>query len=428
MKKFSKITIVLIITTLVLVSFNFNIVNAAIGSFSANASSTSLTVGGTTTLTIKTTNAEGKFTISSSNSSVVAVSSSSEWVSSSTGITLTAKSAGTAIITVTAENVSDTDLNLITGSKTVTITVKEASNNNGGTTTTTTTTTTKSSDATLKSITVGDTKYTSSLTSISKTVDYNTSSIKVSAVTNNSNASVSGTGTKSLAVGTNTIKLTVTAQDGSTKTYSVKVIRLAEDTTIPNVIENENQGEESTALTLTSLIIADVELSPEFSSDVYNYVTNVTNMTELEIYATASDPEAIINIEGATDLQEGDNIVKITVTLGEENVEYIIDVYNNVIEEILGAVDNNDENNSDSGLLGFIKTIIIQNFKEILLIMMICILAMIAVGYAVLAYRYSKKLKALASLENVEENGYIGEIFQEDQNIKNETSKIGRHF
>ena len=98
MKTVKKILILMIITVL-LISLH-TIVYAA-GSYSVSASSKSLTPGKTATLTIKTTNAEGKFNVTSSNPGVVAVGTSSLWVSSSENITLTAKAAGTATITAT---------------------------------------------------------------------------------------------------------------------------------------------------------------------------------------------------------------------------------------------------------------------------------------------------------------------------------------
>ena len=50
-------------------------------------------------------------------------------------------------------------------------------------------------------------------------------SIKVSATTVNSTASISGTGTISLAEGTNYIDINVTAQNGNVRTYKLTVVR-----------------------------------------------------------------------------------------------------------------------------------------------------------------------------------------------------------
>lgn len=62
-------------------------------------------------------------------------------------------------------------------------------------------------------------------TQYSLIVPESTSSVNISASTVNSNARVSGTGTVSLAKGTNTIKLVVTAQSGTTRTYTLTIVR-----------------------------------------------------------------------------------------------------------------------------------------------------------------------------------------------------------
>ena len=97
MKRIKKISILVILMIFALSIFS-NV--KAAGSFSVSAG-TSMTKGQTSTLTITTTNATGKFTISSSNSSVVSVSTSSVFVDGSEKVTLTAVNAGKATITVT---------------------------------------------------------------------------------------------------------------------------------------------------------------------------------------------------------------------------------------------------------------------------------------------------------------------------------------
>lgn len=66
-------------------------------------------------------------------------------------------------------------------------------------------------------------------------VDYDVKSITVNATANDSSASVSGLGTHSLNVGSNTIKVVVTAPNGRYRTYTVTVIRKQKD----NVSEND---------------------------------------------------------------------------------------------------------------------------------------------------------------------------------------------
>ena len=381
--------------------------------------------------------AEGKFNITSSNPGVVTVGKSSVWVSSSENITLTAKAAGTATITVTPVDVSDTEYNKITSPKSVIITVgannPTTPNQPTNPTTPSQPNTTKSGDATLKSITIGGKTFSGSSlkNTISYTVESSVNSIKISAVKNHSKATVSGTGTKSLVAGqTNKFQIKVKAENGTEKTYNVNIIRLADDTTVPNIIDEQAPISDvpitqETKPQLTSLIIKDVELNPEFNPEIYSYTTNVKNMKELEIDATANIPEAKIDIEGATELKEGDNVIKITVTLGEESSVYIIDLKNETEQqEIVGMTDDSD-NKKDNGNNNFIA----DNLKKILSILIICSLGIIAIRYIILSYMLSKELE-----ESTDEELIIEDDIEEDglkirnQNIAIETGKIGRHF
>ena len=293
-------------------------------------------------------------------------------------------------------------------------------------------TSTKSNDATLKSIKIGSKTYSGSSlkNTISYTAEADVSSIKITAIKNNSKATVSGTGTKSLVAGqTNKFKIVVTAEDGTKKTYNINIIRLAEETTTPNVIENENPIEE-VKLALTSLVIKDVELNAEFNPETYNYIANVKNMKELEIVATANKEGAQINIEGAAELKEGDNIVKVIAILGEEKAEYIIDVYNAIEEEKIGIVEQSDINSKpeDQKNVGMIQTIIMNNLRNMLLIILLLILSIIAIRYAILAYRYSNKINELMELNPQTDSLNDAIAQQKSQSEAKETRKIGRHF
>ena len=327
--------IVMLILAVVLLGTS---VNAA--SFSITASKTTLNIGDTASVTIKADDCLGQFSISSSDSSIVSVSDTSKWLeNNSSTITITAKKAGKATITLTAKNVSDTaGDNDITGSKSVSITVSEpveekpktdtqteTPTNNGGSTTTTIT---KSSDATLKSITVGGKKYNNPNTTITaNSVSADISSIKIEAQTNNSKAKVTGTGTKDLVTGTNKFTLKVTAEDGSTKSYTIKITKLAEETTTPNIVEEtqpEEKNEEKPELRLSSLIVEGIELIPKFEAEVFEYSVFITNVNEVKITAIPNIDDTVVEIMGNTELIEGENTAVIKLSKDDKTVEYRI--------------------------------------------------------------------------------------------------------
>lgn len=452
-KKLSvKMIIFIIIFTLTIL---FLETKSMAASFSVNATNNTLTEGSTTTLKIVASECVGKFTISSSDSNVVSVNSSSEWIENTTSsITLTAKKAGTATITVTAASVSDlSGDNDVTGSKSVTITVKEQekSSSSSATSGTTNNSTTKSSDATLKSITVGSKKYTSPNTTITASnVSASTSSIKISAEANSSKAKISGTGTKDLVTGTNQIKITVTAEDGNKKTYTIKITRLAEENQTPNIIDSsssQSENKKEVELKLTTLEIEGIDISPEFNSEVYEYTANIQDIESLNINAIANDENAKIEITGNENLIEGENIIYIVLTLDEKTVTYKI-----TANKTVGLINTDDEEtmiNNNEEKVGFIASI--GNWWNnggnfIVLFVITWVMLGIAITCAVIAYKYRKILKeeyghSFAKDTVGEEYGYDLEedIAQEkeelddwysrpENNTDSELNTKGRHF
>ena len=107
----------------------------------------------------------------------------------------------------------------------------------------------KSSDASLKTLTVknGTTTYTldpvftpgsTEVTSYTVKVPNNITSVDIDATVNESNATIlpGGLGTKTpLSIGDNSYSIVVSAQDGTTVTYTVHVYRLSNDATLSNL-------------------------------------------------------------------------------------------------------------------------------------------------------------------------------------------------
>ena len=380
-------------------------------SFSVSAGKTSMNVGESTTLTINANDCLGQFTISSSDASIVSVGESSKWIeNTSASVNISAKKAGKATITVTATNVSDSaGYNDVTGSKSVTITVNApqqekpstgggSSNNSGGSSNTSN----KSTDATLKSITVNGRKYSNPNADITiGNVSASTSSINISAETNNSKAKVSGTGSKDLVTGTNKITLTVTAESGATKSYIIRVTRLAEESTTPNVVDENppeeinDEGEEIiNDLRLTSLTIEGVELIPEFNSETFEYSVYITDLEELKIDAVANLEGANIEITGNTGLIEGENVATIKLTKDDKVTEYKITI-NKTVAAVLSAepeenIISQEENLEEKvGFIGMIKDWWYRSGTITLTFTAILIFLGIAVIFAIVSYKYS---------------------------------------
>ena len=206
-------------------SFMFLVNRVYAAGYDLSVTSNTLTVGNSVTLNIKATDAAGKFSITSSNNSVVSVSSSSVWLDNeSRGITLKANKEGSAIITVTANDVTDYNGGAITGSKTINIVVKakQTTSNNG---TTNRPVAPKSSNNFLTSITVDGLTLKEKFDK--ETLEYNvevpaeTEKIKINAQLADSTASIKGTGEVSVTPGLNTFEIEVTAANGSKRIYKL---------------------------------------------------------------------------------------------------------------------------------------------------------------------------------------------------------------
>ena len=220
----------LIICTFII---SINYVKAA--SYDVTVTSKTVTVGNSVTLTIKGNDLAGRFDLSSSNSSVASLSKNSLFIdNNSTSITITAKSVGTATITIIPTDVTAYDNNTITGNKTITITVedKPTSNpstggNNSGTTTNPTPTKKKSTNNYLSSLTIEgytlDKEFKKEETEYSIMVENDVNKIKINAQLDDSSAKVTGIGEVEVKEGINKLEIKVTAENGSTRIYTLNV-------------------------------------------------------------------------------------------------------------------------------------------------------------------------------------------------------------
>ncbi len=391
---------------------------------SVNAN-TSLEVGESTSFSISIPGVSGRCNITSSNSSAVALSASTVWVEKGVGdsITLTAKAAGSSTITVTPQTLADdtTGDDIEVGSKQITITVNEkkvettTSNNNQNNTTTTnnttaaTTTTTKSSNNYLSSLTVSEEGLTPNFVKTKNTYSLNVSeqvnSIQVNAIPEDSTASVYVSGNENLQEGDNNIYITVVAQNGYKRTYTI--------------IVNKSSDPEKSNSYLANLIIKDMVLTPEFSKEVLEYDggTVATNDTKLDIYAYPENDNAKVEITGNENLIVGEN--KITIKVISENEtstkEYVI-TFIKEEKEVVDIVESNPyvdaEENSSSFSMVFKSILnVIKNNALVLLMYLLIIVEYIQIVYL---YRKLKK-KEQQEKNNVEVN---------ENNINNLVDKV----
>lgn len=203
--------------------------------YDVSVTSNTIIVGNSVTLKISANDLAGRFDFSVSNSSVISMSSSNVFLDNdSKSITITAKSAGTSVITITPTDATSYDGDAITGNRTITITVnnKPTSNpntggNSSGTSNTSTPVKKKSNNNYLSSLTVDgyslDKEFKKDELEYSLVVESGTDKITVNAQLDDDKAKVTGIGEIALKEEDNKLEIKVTAENGSTRTYILNV-------------------------------------------------------------------------------------------------------------------------------------------------------------------------------------------------------------
>lgn len=182
--------------------------------------------------------------------------------------------------------------------------------------------------------------FSSGRTTYNVSVPFDVNSIKVDATAEDAKSKISVSGGSNLKAGAVTnITIKVTAENGSTKTYTVKVTRGKD----PN-----QQDEKNTNNNLASLNLGeDIIINPEFNKNTTSYAVEVPyRIKSLDIEAIAEDEAfAKVDISGENNLQVGENEVKIVVTAEDGTPkEYIVKV--NRLEGTPEEIEN--ENPSDN--------------------------------------------------------------------------------
>lgn len=150
--------------------------------------------------------------------------------------------------------------------------------------------------------------FSSNVTSYTASVPYTTSKLDISAAAEHPGAKVSVKNPTLTPGGTTTVSVTVKAENGAAKTYSIKVKR-AQD---PNYVESANAQ-------LKSLAAEQAQLSPAFSPEVTHYYLWLPYETEtVTLKAAAEDSKASAKVGKIPALEAG-KATDIAVTVTAEN-------------------------------------------------------------------------------------------------------------
>lgn len=446
--------------------------NAA--SLSISTSKSTVAPGGSFTVTVTVSGGAGNITTSVSNGSG---GKTSFLDNGSYSFTCTAGSSGSVTISasgVVGDYATEKDQNK-SASKTVQI-VKPSSNSGGSSSTggssssggssnnrpsggstsssnnnTTPTEKEKSKDSTLSALSVKEgaitPEFNKDVKEYALTIPYETTEINVTATPTDSKATVAVEGNKELKEGENTVTVKVTAEDGSTSNYIIKVARKRVPLALKSlVIKYENQTGE----------LIEIPLNPAFSFDKLEYT-----LEDLEYWVKSLSIEAISNIEGATidiqgadNLQIGENTITISLKINaeetkevkegekpkEENITYTIKVNKKEEPTLMAKIGD-----WFNGIFGAVSEWYNTNTEKIILgALGVCVVALIGLSaYIIVDHNRYKDVIAKAKMErkanklnrDLSEN-IIEEIHKDSNdtkkdnidNNKNDKPKGGKHF
>lgn len=437
-------------------------------SASITATKTTATVGETVTISVNINAAAWNLKVSGegvSGGNIVGYDANGSNTSTTKTYSLNTSSVGTYKIKLTGD-ITDgsTDVNTkISEPITVTVKAKETSTSNtsgnskgssssGGTTNKTTTTTkpveekVKSKNSALSALSITEgaitPEFNKDVKEYALTVSNEITIVNITATPEDSKATVAIEGNEELKEGENTVTVKVTAEDGSTTNYTIKVTRSRAKLSLQSLaIKYENQEGQ----------VIDIPLNPEFKFDVTEY-----SLQDLEYWVNKLDIEAIANLEGATidiqgadNLQTGENTITITLKIPQEGetpegeepqdeiIVYTIKVNKEKEPTLLGKISI-----WFKGIFGGVTTWYNNNQEKVILYALgVCIIALIGLSiYIVVDYNKYKdvitKVKKVKEINNIDKENNI--IEEKSQNRNTETieeiseeetkNNKGKHF
>ena len=165
----------------------------------------------------------------------------------------------------------------------------------------------KSTNKALKDLVIENYKLTpefdADVTKYSVEVPKDVDKLEISGITQDENAKVEITGNDNLKVGNNIVKVTVTAEDGTTRIYTITVTKT-----------NKEADEASSKLKLKTLEIKNATLIPNFSAEETNYTISVEDPSSIkteDITAVAEDSDVTIKIALSEDTSSDERLITI---------------------------------------------------------------------------------------------------------------------
>ncbi len=245
---------------------------------------------------------------------------------SSITINATTKDSGASYV----DGLSPRTVNLNYGVNTIYIKVKSSTGNIATYTLTITRKDARSNNANLRSLTVSSgtlsPKFNANTINYNVSVAENVSSISVGASLADTKSSfVPGYAPRnvSLNYGANNVQIRVKSEIGTVRTYTINVNRAGSTPSTPTEPQTPDTPTGNSEALLKSLVINDGEVKLDFDQKIFNYNVHVPfDTTNLLIVGESEDASDTVIVDGGTDLQVGENEVRVTVSNanGKSNV------------------------------------------------------------------------------------------------------------
>lgn len=149
--------------------------------------------------------------------------------------------------------------------------------------------------------------------------------LKIDAIAEVDGAVVKITGNTNFTKQENKVNIRVTAIDGTSRLYTITATK-----------------EPDVKLQLDSLEIEGIDLKPVFDKNIYYYTASLedTELRSLKVNAVADNSDAYIEILGADQIIDGNNLISIIVSTKNETTIYQVDVDIDFLGEKEKEIDN----------------------------------------------------------------------------------------
>ncbi len=203
-------------------------------------------------------------------------------------------------------------------------------------------------------------KFNPETTRYSLTLKEGEEKLNITATPEDEKANVTITGNENFDIENSVVRITVTAEDGTTRIYSISVSKGSETRVVEMV-------------RLSNLQVANSTLNPEFNPDVTSYVIETddpSTITAQDIVATAEDENVEVTIADENSVSEnGEKKITIMLEDKENNINTAYEIF--IKKPTNNQLDNMVKGNSDNKIYFILGTIIVVLIILIIIIIVV---------------------------------------------------------